>query len=143
MLFRSHPRLVANLTGATSTDTVHRVRLAAGVDARLLATASVNSVTFALAEVLGRSYGGGILELEPREAEQLLVPDPSLVPDGLAERVDELLRSGHLVEATDLVDELVLVGQLGIDQALLDEVRGSWQRLRDRRGNRGRAKRSR
>ena len=51
----------------------HRVRMAEGVLETLCAS-MVNSFTFAWAEVCGRSYGGGVLELEPREAEKLLVP---------------------------------------------------------------------
>lgn len=68
------PRLTVNAAAATSTDTVHRVRLAAGVDAGALAAVFHNSVTFAFTEIMGRSYGGGVLELEPREAERLPIP---------------------------------------------------------------------
>ena len=56
---------------ATSTDTIHRVRVKKDVDIRLLTTVFFNSLTLAWAEVCGRSYGGGVLELEPREAEEL------------------------------------------------------------------------
>jgi hypothetical protein len=40
----------------------------------LLAGIFFNSLTLAWAEVCGRSYGGGVLELEPREAEELPIP---------------------------------------------------------------------
>jgi adenine-specific DNA-methyltransferase len=73
-LFRQihrYPLMVVNEAKATSTDTIHRVRVKEGVDIRLLATIFFNSLTLAWAEVCGRSYGGGVLELEPREAEEL------------------------------------------------------------------------
>lgn len=54
----THPRLIMNPTAATSTDTVHRVQLAEGVDGARLAAGMINSATLALAEVVGRSYGG-------------------------------------------------------------------------------------
>lgn len=133
-----HPRIIANLTGATSTDTIHRVRTLNGVPPRALAAASVNSLTFAFAEVLGRSYGGGVLELEPREAEALPFPDPHDLPDGLTDRVDALLRTGDLRAAILLVDTELLVGQLGVEEELLARLRLVWERLRDRRLARGR-----
>jgi adenine-specific DNA methylase len=132
-----HPRVIANLTGATSTDTVHRVRMLNGTPATALAAASVNSVTFAFAEVMGRSYGGGVLELEPREAEGLPFPDPHDLPADFETHVDGLVRDGRLIEALDFVDEQLLIGKLGMDAASVARLRGVWERLRDRRLARG------
>lgn len=102
-------RLTSNEAGVTSTDTVHRVFTWPGVDMEKLAVAALNSITVAMSEIMGRSYGGGLLELEPTECVALPVPDPSLVSDELAGRVDELLRSGDADEALALVDRHVLV----------------------------------
>ncbi|QUR68943.1 class I SAM-dependent methyltransferase [Mycobacterium spongiae] len=137
----THPRLVANLAGATSTDTVHRVRLAEDVDIERLAAGAFNSATFALAEVLGRSYGGGILELEPSECGHLPVPNPALVPPTLHQKVDELLRERRIDDALNLVDEEVLIERLGFDGDDVAGLRRAWIALRDRR--RGRSKRTR
>jgi adenine-specific DNA methylase len=131
------PRLSANLAGATSTDTVHRIRTRAGVAMPALAAVAYNSATFALAEVLGRSYGGGILELEPTECEALPVPDPALVPDDLATKVDELVRQRRTDDALDLVDRLILVEQLGLEPTEITVLRRAWSQLRDRRARRG------
>jgi adenine-specific DNA methylase len=133
-----HPRIIANDTGATSTDTIHRVRMVNGTPPAALAAASINSVTFAFSEVLGRSYGGGVLELEPREAEALPYPDPDGLSKKDIEKVDALLRAGKLLAALDYVDQRLLVHQVGMDPALIATLRGAWQRLRDRRLARGR-----
>ena len=133
-----HPRLIANRTAATSTDTIHRVRLLNGTAATSLAAASINSITFAFSEVMGRSYGGGVLELEPREAEGLPFPDPHSVHAADVERVDALLRDGQLTAALDYMDETVLVDRIGIDARLVAQARSVWERLRDRRLARGR-----
>jgi hypothetical protein len=130
------PRLAANLAGATSTDTVHRVRTRSGVAMPQLAAAAYNSATFALAEVLGRSYGGGILELEPTECEALPVPDPALVPDDLATKIDELVRQRRTEDALDLMDRLVLIEGLGLDPSDVAVLRRAWIGLRDRRARR-------
>jgi hypothetical protein len=136
----AHPRLIVNKTGATSTDTVHRVRVAPGVDMERLAVGAFNSVTFALAEVLGRSYGGGILELEPSESGYLPVPDPALVPDTLHQKVDELVRERRFDDARDLVDEIVLVEALGFCRDEVTVLRRVWEQLRDRRMGRSKRK---
>lgn len=132
-----HPRIIANLTGATSTDTIHRVRMLNGLHPLKLATASINSVTFAFSEVLGRSYGGGVLELEPREAEALPLPDPKGLTMRDVSEVDELLRRGELEAALDHVDGKLL-GEL--DPTKVTELRQVWKRLRDRRLTRSRKK---
>jgi adenine-specific DNA methylase len=136
-----HPRIVANDAAVTSTDTIHRVRVKAGIDPKQLAAASVNSVTFAFAEVLGRSYGGGVLELEPREAEELPFPDPSLLAADVGVRVDGLMREGRLLDALDLVDGELLVAGLGMKRADVAHLRSVWERLRDRRLLRGKRQR--
>ncbi|OBK48399.1 class I SAM-dependent methyltransferase [Mycobacterium sp. 1081908.1] len=129
------PRLTVNAAGATSTDTVHRVRLAPGVDASALAAVFHNSMTFAFAEILGRSYGGGILELEPREAEQLPIPPPAYAE--LAGDVDLLLKAGETEKALDLVDRRVLIDGLGLSPDVVAGCRAAWVSLRDRRTRRG------
>jgi adenine-specific DNA methylase len=131
------PRLTVNAAAATCTDTVHRVRLAAGVDPTRLATVFHNSVTFAFAEIIGRSYGGGILELEPREAEQLPIPPPELAGPELACDVDLLLKANEIEKALDLVDRRVLVDGLGLGPEVVAHCRAAWVALRDRRKRRG------
>lgn len=133
----SHPRMAFNAVGATSTDTVHRVRVRDGVDMQNLAAGAYNSVSFALAEILGRSYGGGILEMEPTECEHWPVPDPAMVPAGLAQKADELIRERRFEDALDLIDNAVLVEQLGFDPAEVATMRTAWVQLRDRRSARG------
>lgn len=137
-----HPRIIANATRATSTDTVHRVRMLNGTAPEALAAASINSATFAFSEVMGRSYGGGVLELEPREAEALPIPDPHGLDRDDVEAVDRLLREGALEAALDYVDERLLIGAAGLDADLVARLRSSWRRLRDRRLARGKGVRS-
>ncbi|MBK8562173.1 MAG: N-6 DNA methylase [Saprospiraceae bacterium] len=137
-LFRQihkYPLMVVNGIGATSTDTVHRVRMKNGLSITTLSCVFFNSLTLAWAEVAGRSYGGGVLELEPNEAEKLLIPwSDELVLD--FSRVDTLLRAGQEVEALDYVDGIVLEQFLGLSRTKVLEIRGAWEELRDRRINR-------
>ena len=135
------PRLTVNAAAATSTDTVHRVRLTGGPDSRIdpaaLAAVFHNSATFAFAEIMGRSYGGGILELEPREAEQLPIPPPAYASAELACDVDLLLKANEIDKALDVVDRHVLIDGLGWSPDVVAQCRSAWAALRDRRTKRG------
>ena len=136
-LFRQihkHPLLVANHTSATSTDTIHRVRIKPGVDADRLAARFVNSLTFAWAEVCGRSYGGGVLELEPREADELPIPQSDDGP--VSAQLDELLRLGWFEQALELNDAARLRGATGLTSQQVQDIRDAWVFLRDRRTER-------
>ena len=129
------PLLAANHARATSTDTIHRVRVAAGVDVDLLGASMVNSLTFAWAEVCGRSYGGGVLELEPREAENLLVP--YRFAEGIdIEYIDRRLRVGDLEGAMDHGDRVLLKEGCGFSDREVTTARSAWNRLRSRRHRR-------
>lgn len=132
------PRVTVNAVGATTTDTVHRVRVGLGVDPAAFSVAFHNSATFAFTEIMGRSYGGGILELEPREASLIPIPEPAHVTPELIEDVDMLLKSGETEKALDLVDGQLLINGLGWQPSIVDACRDAWSSLRDRRTRRGR-----
>jgi adenine-specific DNA-methyltransferase len=137
-LFRQihrYPLLVVNEVKATSTDTIHRVRVKDGVTIDLLAATFFNSLTLAWAEVCGRSYGGGVLELEPREAEELPIPYNDKIEIDTA-KVESLLRRDYTYETLDYVDKIVLEDYLGFDNFMVRKIRQAWEQLRDRRVDR-------
>lgn len=127
------PKIVANNTNATATDTIHRVRAHVGVDISQMASASVNSLTLAFAEVCGRSYGGGVLELEPREAVSL--PFPKLSHELDIHEIDRLTRESKLLDVIDIVDKEVLT-PMGITSAQCSVLRDIWIKLAGRRQQR-------
>ncbi|MBI3492572.1 MAG: N-6 DNA methylase, partial [Acidobacteria bacterium] len=76
------PRLVTNRAGVHHLNSIHGMTF--NTDCRqlamdLLPLAVLNSVTLLGSELVGRSYGGGMLKLEPREADLLPVPSRALV----------------------------------------------------------------
>ena len=130
-----YPLLVVNRAGATSTDTIHRVKFINGAKPEKLAAICFNSLTLAWAEISGRSYGGGVLELETSEAEHLPIPyDPKIEID--SQKVDRLLRNGKDLEALEYVDSIVLRDYMGMSNLTIKHIRNAWIELRDRRTNR-------
>jgi len=130
-----YPKIILNDADATCTDTIHRVRLRNGTPAKTVAAAFLNSLTFAFSEVMGRSYGGGVLELEPNEAERL--PLPLLGAEALdLNELDGLLRQGDIYTALDITDDVLLRKGIGLSIDETRMLRTIWQKLRDRRVNR-------
>lgn len=137
------PRLITNRAKAHHLNSVHGVYLREGIRTLgrdLLGLAALNSVTVLHAEIVGRSYGGGILKIEPREADRWLVPSPELVSAHADElravrrRVGALLERGSLLEATHIVD-----GALGLAGRVdLEPVRAARDSLATRRTVRSR-----
>ena len=131
----TYPKLILNDADATSTDTIHRVKLRNGTSARVVTSAFLNSLTFAFSEVIGRSYGGGVLELEPNEAEKL--PLPLVGAEALdLDELDKLLRLGNIDTVLDITDQKLLRNGLGLSAEDTARLRAIWQKLRDRRVNR-------
>lgn len=129
------PRFVRNQVVATATDTIHRVT-AHGCDADALVASTFTHLTAASAELVGRSYGGGVLELEPTEAERLLVPDVLDRAVPLAE-ADAMVRAGRLPVLLQENDRRILQDALGLSHADCARLKGVWDKMRDRRMARG------
>ena len=131
------PRIVLNEAEATATDTIHRMR-SHGADPRAIVSNSYSYLTAASAEIEGRSYGGGVLELEPTEAAKLLMP--ATLGDALPlEECDALIRAGRLESVLAENDRRILMRQMGLSKAECAMLRGIWEKMRNRRLGRGRA----
>lgn len=130
-----YPRIIVNQAHATSTDTIHRVRLRNGTKVEVIALGFLNSLTFAFSEVIGRSYGGGVLELEPNEAE--LLPLPLKGADQLdLDHINQLLLSNQIDAVLDITDRVLLIDGAGLTMKEAMLLRGIWKKLRNRRVNR-------
>lgn len=125
------PRMVLNQANATSTDTIHRMKAKTEKPERIIAN-TYTWLTAASAEIEGRSYGGGVLELEPTEAERLLMPAQLNGAMSLAES-DRLTRAGRLEDVLEENARIVLIGHLGLSRAEAHMLRDIWFKMRDRR----------
>lgn len=87
----NHPRLCINEADVLVTDTAYRIRLKENVTMKGLCYSFYNSLTLLFAEIDGRFYGGGVLELTPSEFKglPLVYVSPSIVDfDGFTQSHD-------------------------------------------------------
>lgn len=135
------PKFVLNDINAVSTDTMHRIKFNEGVNRDKVLLSYYNSITFAFTEINGRSYGGGVLEILPGEASNIVLPDLSEFSLEETKRllplVDNTIRNNDNIEnILDIIDKQVLIDYLGIDKEICNEFRDIWKRLMKRRHSR-------
>jgi len=133
-----YPKFVLNRCEAVSTDTMHRMKFNEDVDPLNVLLSYYNSISFAFAEICGRSYGGGVLEILPGEMGNILLPKIKDIDTELRERllnkVDIIVRQNTDIEqALDVVDNELLINLLGIETDWCKQCRAIWKKLQKRR----------
>lgn len=110
-LTSDRPRFAGNSAGLISTNNVHQVFFHAMTlsQQKIFAGAFHHPFTLLSVELLGRTYGGGVLKIEPGDADRIWVPSPVRVSRERvrdAGTIDRLLRAGEESEAIRLAADL-------------------------------------
>lgn len=143
------PRLVTNEAGVYHLNSLYGITLHDPSDTTahaLLPIASLNSLSLLSAELVGRSYGGGLLKLEPREADMLAMPAKSLLLRAeqsllrLKPHLAVALRSAKLASAVAQVDNVLLEDHMGLTKGDITALREAREFLFSRRVNRGKVR---
>jgi tRNA1(Val) A37 N6-methylase TrmN6 len=137
-----YPRLITNTAGVAFVNSMHGIRLRpeAPQEAKVaLPLLMLNSATMLGAEVYGRSYGGGVLKMEPREAGRLPVPCFTALETAWAnlkgdrDSLDRQLRRGVWVEVSKRVDEALLKDAMGLEVSEVEALHEAARSLRAHR----------
>ena len=131
-----YPKFVLNDALAYTTDTMHRVFIKKGVKRKAFVVSYYNSLSFAFAEILGRNFGGGVLELMPSEVEGVYLPYREENAK-LFEQVDQMVREKKTAdEILDFTDKELLQKGMGFSETETKMARSIWYKLMGRRLNR-------
>jgi adenine-specific DNA methylase len=94
-------------------------------------------LSLAFSEIVGRSYGGGVLELMPSEAEKILLPYQKENSDLLA-TIDKMMREKKSIdEILKITNKQILKDGYGFTDKEIKLADSIWKKLSARRLNRG------
>lgn len=134
MLKRAHnyPRLILNEAQAFTTDTAYRIALKGELNPSAFVYGFINSLTALTAELEGRHYGGGVLELVPSEIEKLLIPVVDIPNLNIAE-LDTKIIENH--DSTILLanQDTIVLSAAGVSDKDIKSIQQALSRIRSRR----------
>jgi adenine-specific DNA methylase len=131
-----YPRLILNEARAYTTDTMHRVFIKKDTDKNAFIASFYNSLSLAFSEIVGRSYGGGVLELMPSEAGKILLPYQTNNADLLA-TIDKMMRAKKSIdEILKITNKQILKDGYGLTDKEIKLADSIWKKLSARRLNR-------
>lgn len=131
------PRIIVNQSRYTCTNNIYRLEWGQprdDVDWLRFALGALSSVSQLSAELVGRSYGGGVLKLEPGEFTKWVIPVlPTELAGSICQDVDSALLASDAQRATEIVDSALVDGAGCLSPTDLQSVRAARDLLRDRR----------
>ena len=128
-----YPKFVLNEAGAYTTDTMHRVFIKDSVNKKAFVASYYNSLSFAFAEILGRNFGGGCLELMPSEVGGIYLPYRE-ENEKIFDTLDRMLRrKASADEILDYTDEIILRQGMGLSEEEVKLARSIWHKIINRR----------
>ena len=129
----SWPRLVVNNSSFTCTNNILKLKWKEerpNSDWTRLALGTMSTLSQLSAELVGRSYGGGVLKVEPTELKRLVVPLLSAeAADRIGGQVDSFLRENRVNEAIDTVDTALVAEMPGLTPSGLTHLRNARNQL--------------
>lgn len=116
-----YPKFFVNEADTLATDSFYRVITKDEFNIKKLVFSFYNSLTFVLAELEGRFYGGGVLELTPNEFKNLSIPYSEDITDEQFNILDQMLR--NQVDIEEILEFTNTVVLQNINTIQLEEIR--------------------
>lgn len=121
---RSHlyPKLLKNESNALVTDSAYKIEMKEGFNINSFIFSFYNSLTLLFAEIEGRYYGGGVLELTPSEFKKLPLPYQSISDHDFQRFVIQFEKKQNIEEILEQNDFNILNSVIGLSPQDISEV---------------------
>ncbi len=128
------PKMVVNKADVIVTDAFYRIRMIEKNKIKDLVFSFYNSLSLIFAELEGRYYGGGVLELTPNEFKNLSVPYCRDISESDFIKLDTLLRKkSSIFDILNYTDELILKEKFKLSNEEILKLREIYLKLLKRR----------
>ncbi len=128
------PKLIVNEANVYVTDSFYRVNVLDEFNVNDLVFSFYNTLTMVLAELKGRFYGGGVLELISSEFKSLKVPYIERISRGNFQRLKDMIENGsQLADLLDFTDCIILRDGMGFAEGDILRLRSIHKNLVNRR----------
>ncbi|NOS85082.1 MAG: type I restriction endonuclease subunit M, partial [Ignavibacteria bacterium] len=134
---RSHlyPKLIKNSANVYVTDSAYSIKMNKCYDINSFIYSFYNSLTLIFAEMKGRYYGGGVLELTPSEFKNLPIPYVSINSKGFNTFKLEFANKTNIEEVLNKNDIHILKENFNVTDEELATLRQIRQKLISKRTN--------
>jgi adenine-specific DNA-methyltransferase len=121
---RSHnyPKLLKNNSDAFVTDSAYKVEMKKNFDLNSFIYSFYNSLTLLFAEIEGRYYGGGVLELVPSEFKKLPLPYLEIDENEFNNFTTEFDNKKNIDEILAINDFNILNTTLGLNKNEIEKI---------------------
>jgi len=132
---RSHfyPKLLINEAKVLVTDSAYKINMRDKYSIQNMVFSFYNSFTLAFAEMEGRYYGGGVLELTPSEFKSLPIPFTDLRSSNFTSYKNEFENKSSIKEILEKYDEMILCSKLKITHETVSQIQKIYDKLINKR----------
>lgn len=127
-----YPKLLVNKADVYVTDSAYRIKMKNGMSIEHFTMSFYNSLTLLFAELNGRYYGGGVLELTPNEFKGLPIPKYVAEPDDYKKFI-KMFNKKNSIEEFLLDNDSRILSSIGISEANITNIHNLYTKVKSRR----------
>ena len=128
-----YPKILKNSAEVFVTDSAYKIEMKKGFEINSLIYSFYNSLTLAFAEIEGRYYGGGVLELTPSEFKKLPIPYIKIKEDQFQKYRNKFEEKKNIENMLNSYDSKILNKVLSLSEEEIKRVQQIRQKLINKR----------
>lgn len=130
-----YPKLLANIAESMVTDSAYRIKMLDDYGINSLVYSFYNSLSLSIAELEGRFYGGGVLELTPNEFKSVMIPYTPIEDSAFSSFVSEFEEKPNIEDFLASSDREILINAHGLSEFEVTTLQEIHRKLVSRRLN--------